>query len=65
MKRCVLSMAAGVIALTGLGLFATSASAHPAPCGPVRSYCAPVYRGHHWDHRVYHHSVWVKHRKPC
>lgn len=65
MKRFVLSMAAGVIALTGLGLFASSASAHPAPCGPVRSYRAPVHRKCHWGHSFYHHRVWVKCRPPC
>jgi hypothetical protein len=42
MKRFLFSMAAGFIALAGLGIFATSASAHPAPCAPVRTYCAPV-----------------------
>jgi hypothetical protein len=65
MKRFLLSMAAGVLAVAGLGLFATSASAHPVNCASVRYYRAPAYRYGHWGRHFRGHNVRYTHRKPC
>jgi hypothetical protein len=65
MKRFLLTMAVGVIAVVGLGYFATSASAHPVSCAPVRYHRAATYRQSHWGRHFREHYVRFAHRKPC
>jgi hypothetical protein len=62
MKRFLLSAAAGVIALAGLGLFASSASAHPVRYAPAPCYRAAPPRVHWWH---YGHRVWFRPCRPC
>jgi hypothetical protein len=65
MKRFLLRMAAGVIAVVGLGYFASSASAHPVNCAPVRYHRAAAYRHGNWGRHFRAHYVRFTHRKPC
>jgi hypothetical protein len=61
MKRFLLSMAAGVIALAGLGLFTTAASAHQVRCAPVQYHRAAINRAVHWAHGAREHHVRLEH----
>jgi len=61
MKRFLFSMAAGVIAVGGLALFTTSASAHPVYCARVRYHRAAVHRDAHWAHGAREHHVRFEH----